>query len=370
MPRLPNSLLRRASHDNPLLPLLLKTCRDFASAHNELRWLREHALTSARARPSQRAWRDQLHQLCVERSRGKPLQYILGNQPFGDLDIICKPGVLIPRSVSNARNLVCTAKNKSSPETEAYTSHLANLLSDKITPETAANRLSTCPQLRILDLCTGTGCIPLLLHAIISPSIPDLRLHGVDISGDAVALSNQNLRWNIRRTNLQQTAKEQVQFSQGNIFHDSPFLNERWDIVVSNPPYISPRSFVRNTCRSVRNFEPKTALVPPDNCVVSSIDGDALKWDLAIGDAFYPRLLEIAKRVDAKLLLAEVADMEQAKRVVALAVDSGHWNGYKIWKDWPNQGVASKRDTVEIGGKTVEIHGEGHGRSVFLSRTG
>lgn len=105
MPRLSNSLLRHAHHINPLLPLLLRTCRDLSSARNELRWLREHVLTTTKALSPPRPWQH-LHQLCVQRSRGKPLQYILGNQPFGDLDIICKRGVLIPRSVYDALDLI------------------------------------------------------------------------------------------------------------------------------------------------------------------------------------------------------------------------------------------------------------------------
>lgn len=39
----------------------------------------------------------QLKKLCVERARGKPLQYIMGTEYFGDLEIACEPGVLIPR---------------------------------------------------------------------------------------------------------------------------------------------------------------------------------------------------------------------------------------------------------------------------------
>lgn len=97
MPRLPTSLLLQARHIDPLLPILLHPCRDLNSARNELRWLRQHVKNLPSNGP-QRA-PPALYDLCLERSRGKPLQYILGNQPFGDLDILCRPGVLIPRSV-------------------------------------------------------------------------------------------------------------------------------------------------------------------------------------------------------------------------------------------------------------------------------
>ena len=97
MPRLSPFLLRHARHQDPLLVPLLRPCQDLESACNELRWLREHALKTVNASSTASAWRYRLHKLCLERSKGKPLQYILGTQPFGDLEILCKPGVLIPR---------------------------------------------------------------------------------------------------------------------------------------------------------------------------------------------------------------------------------------------------------------------------------
>ena len=120
----------------------------------------------------------------------------------------------------------------------------------------------------------------------------------------------------------------------------------------------------------MRKFEPKTALVPPAHSAIPHCRRNDLDQDLAIGDAFYPRLLEIAKNVGAKLLLVEVADMEQAKRVAAIAVKGGNWDDCEIWKDWPDQGMASKRVTLKVEGATVDVVGEGHGRSVFLSRAG
>ena len=94
MPRLPPALLQRAHAINPLLPRLLRACRDLDSAESELRWLREHAV---RCRGVARRWPEVLKQLCVERAKGKPLQYILGLEFFGELEIACRPGVLIPR---------------------------------------------------------------------------------------------------------------------------------------------------------------------------------------------------------------------------------------------------------------------------------
>lgn len=88
MPRLPQSLLRTAFAQNPLLAILLKECRTLEQATAELRWLREHVSE----KPTRR-----LAELCERRGRGEPLQYILGTQPFGGLEILCRKDVLIPR---------------------------------------------------------------------------------------------------------------------------------------------------------------------------------------------------------------------------------------------------------------------------------
>lgn len=100
MPRIPTALIRKAYTIDALLPALLAPCRDLQTAQSELRWLREHvdAIAEARrARGDVLAKNALLRQLVKQRSRGKPLQYLLGSGYFGDLEIMCRPGVLIPR---------------------------------------------------------------------------------------------------------------------------------------------------------------------------------------------------------------------------------------------------------------------------------
>jgi methylase of polypeptide subunit release factors len=94
MPRLPPSLFWRARREiSPLAAKLLPACRDLQSAANELRWIREHVQDTKSPIPAKlRVW-----MLVEKRAKGIPLQYVLGNQPFGDLEIKCRPGVLIPR---------------------------------------------------------------------------------------------------------------------------------------------------------------------------------------------------------------------------------------------------------------------------------
>ncbi|OJD28241.1 hypothetical protein ACJ73_00371 [Blastomyces percursus] len=238
-----------------------------------------------------------------QRARGIPLQYILGDQPFGELEILCRRGVLIPR-----------------PETEAYTARVANLLLSKVAPakrkhehEHEHDRHRHLPTLRILDLCTGTGCIPLLLHSLLSPVFPKLEICGVDISSRALRLACENLEHNIKLGTLDERAREEVSFVRGDVLSElgaadninaasngvlrreklahfitatgGNFRNSRSSnnnnastptstspepdtntvtILLSNPPYISPAQFTNGTtARSVRKFEPKLALVPP-----------------------------------------------------------------------------------------------------------
>ncbi|KAM0793849.1 S-adenosyl-L-methionine-dependent methyltransferase [Usnea florida] len=358
MPRLPTSLIRRARAEHPFLPLLLRPCRDLLSARNELRWLREHAIanrtvTHTSLDPTRTSWRLHLHRMCHERARGKPLQYILGTQPFGTLEILCRKGVLIPR-----------------PETETITTHLATLL------------LSSPPKpLRILDLCTGTGCIPLHLHSLLTQHIPTLCLHGLDISPLATSLARSNLTHNTHTKTLLPSALSQITFATGDIFAAptsaaaEKWRQDTWDILVSNPPYISPTSYQTTTSRSVRNYEPKLALVPPyppsssssSNTTTHNPPPPPPTTDPS--DTFYPRLLSIAEQISAQVVLFEVGDMQQALRVAGMVVDGtgrGEWKGCEIWRDWP--GGVGGGEGVVVRGERVGVRGEGNGRAVLAWR--
>ena len=106
MPRLPTSTLLKAQRESPFLPLLLRECRSLNLARNELRWLRARAFadnnTASKERDPGIRHRSRcisrLRSMCRTRSRGMPLQYLLGDQPFGNVEILCERGVLIPRS--------------------------------------------------------------------------------------------------------------------------------------------------------------------------------------------------------------------------------------------------------------------------------
>jgi len=102
MPRIPPLLFRTAKAIDRILPKLLPQCRDLRAAQNELQWLREHAEKVARAQRAKTKGA-LLRDFVQQRVRGRPLQYILGTEFFGDLELRCRPGVLIPRFATNVR---------------------------------------------------------------------------------------------------------------------------------------------------------------------------------------------------------------------------------------------------------------------------
>lgn len=221
--------------------------------------------------------------------------------------------------------------------------------------------------MRILDLCTGTGCIPLLLYALLAP-YGRVEATGVDIASVAVRLARRNVAHHIREGALPAAAEEEVRFVRRDVFENAAL--EGWgrgeyDVVTANPPYVSPRGYADGTTsRGVRNWEPRRALVP--------------EWDgKGDGDEFYPRLTEVAERVRAKVLLMEVGDLEQAKRVAKMALGAtldgrgeGYWKGVEIWRDWMDprsteEGAEEEEevDDVVSGGASVRIRGKGSGRA-------
>lgn len=294
-----------------------------------------------------------------ERSRGKPLQYILGDQPFGNLEILCRKGVLIPRYVYlsfvsslSARYLISAHIRD---DTEPYTTRtarwiLTNVLTkskeENVCLESADEILRGERPLRILDLCTGTGCISLLLHSLLAPYVCNMQIVGVDISTQALDLARENLAHNIAKGNLTPRASDDVHFVQADILKKSDSKSDSsspdtgihininipdldtalsefslagtWDVIISNPPYISPESYNNGTTkRSVRLYEPKLALVPPPPLIHTSNENENENENPAHvrGDSFYPRLIDLAVKYRASLTVAECGDLRQALRV-------------------------------------------------------
>lgn len=334
MPRLPPSLFRRAHHLSPHAPPLLLATRDLPSTASELRWIKEHITNTPSAHPPSL----RLRHLIRLRARGLPLQYVLGTQPFGTLTIRCRRGVLIPRA-----------------ETESYTLELADVLL----------RSTPARPLTVVDLCTGTGCIPLQLFASLRKRFPSLAVHGVDVSPTAITLARENARQLPPCTPAQNAT-----FHKASIFSPSaglpPFPAGGIDLLTANPPYISRSAFARSTARSVRNHEPRLALVP--DAVAASVVA-ALGCEAFPEDVFYARILELCREWKPKRVFLEVADGEQAGRVVGRVVGDealGGTYGVEVWRDWP-RGVYK---TEKVGEWEGRVRGEGGVRGVYLYQEG
>lgn len=148
----------------------------------------------------------------------KPIQHILGKADFFGLEFRVNRHTLIPR-----------------PETE----ELVDLI---LKAHSGVNYL------RILDIGTGSGCIPIALKS----RIKDAHVTGVDISSEAIKIA----KWNALRLNTE------VQFSLMDVLNDT--LRGYYNIIVSNPPYItfSERAEMEP---NVLDFEPHLALFVADN---------------------------------------------------------------------------------------------------------
>jgi release factor glutamine methyltransferase len=130
---------------------------------------------------------------------GEPLAYLIGHQAFFGLDLQVDARVLVPR-----------------PDTETLVDSALELLQLK-----AANDKPP----RALDLGTGSGAIALALKA----TLPQLDMHAVDLSADALAVA----RANAQRLHLP------ITFNQGAWFDALQDTKLRFDCIVSNPPYIA-----------------------------------------------------------------------------------------------------------------------------------
>jgi HemK-like putative methylase len=372
MPRIPHALLLRAYKISSLLPFTLRATRDLPSAINELRWIREHVAECKLSSPLRA--REKLLELCKRREWGEPLQYILGSQPFGELEIKCRPGVLISRQVIKSPSRDGAYADLNRPETEAYTRRVARLLNE----DRLHDFLKYCTEdaqskpLKILDLCSGSGCISLLLYSQLSTRFRNLHIHAYDISPDAINLANQNRDSNIKKGLLTEAAGQQVQFYRQDVFTLRPQRRvdeDPYDVIISNPPYISASKFLTETTRSVRNYEPSLALVPPS---ATSLTPELQKYQAEPEDVFYLHLMRLhSLRFQSKVLVMEIGDEEQAIRVARMARRLPRKDGknrIEIWRDWPDLEPESEDGKILNIGKPMDIPviGAGKIRAVVL----
>lgn len=163
---------------------------------------------------------EQIDTMTDRRLRGEPLSRILGHREFYGLDFLVSPATLDPR-----------------PETE--------LLVDRACAALDAH-LNHTDLVSILDLGTGTGCIPISILT----NYPQARAVAVDISPDALAVAASNARAH--------GVADRLAFIQSDWF--SALSHVTFDLVVSNPPYIAA-DVVPTLDAAVRDFDPALALV-------------------------------------------------------------------------------------------------------------
>ena len=169
--------------------------------------------------------------LCDRRAAREPLQYILGETEFMGLTFHVEPGVLIPR-----------------PETaELYEWIEKDVTENKGITEGEKEDNTT----RILDICTGSGCIAITLGLDIGGS----EVTGWDISEDALKIAQGNIA-------LLDAGNVKIEYQDALKLAETSDTG-RWNIIVSNPPYICEKEKA-DMEKNVLEHEPGIALFVPD----------------------------------------------------------------------------------------------------------
>lgn len=161
--------------------------------------------------------RDQFREYVKRRVNREPIQYILGETEFYGFPFKVSPAVIVPR-----------------PETELLVDSVLEVLKEQKNPS-----------VKILDIGTGSGCIAVAL----AKSFPDCSIWAIDKSDDALDIARTNADLN----------EVTIHFIEGDIFKDVSSFPTKFDIIVSNPPYVALKDLYKLD-PEVRDFEPKEAL--------------------------------------------------------------------------------------------------------------
>jgi release factor glutamine methyltransferase len=174
-----------------------------ARADHQRAWLLAHDTD-----PVDTAALERLDALAQRRLQGEPLAYLSGRKEFFGLSLQVDARVLVPR-----------------PDTETLVDWALEVLELLDQASTQATPIQTRAALRVLDLGTGSGAIALALKA----TRPALQVDATDYSADALAVAQANA----------QGLGLALQFHQGSWLAALPLSTARFDLIVSNPPYIA-----------------------------------------------------------------------------------------------------------------------------------
>lgn len=162
--------------------------------------------------------KQQVGELLQRRLAGEPIAYLIGEWEFYGLTLTVTPQVLIPR-----------------PDTELLV-------------ERGILAIRDLPQARVLDLCTGSGCVGLAL----AYNCPNAQVVLADWSEEALEVARQNV--------LRNQLSDQVSLVRANALEAPERELGDFDLILCNPPYIPKRVVEEELDPSVRDYEPHMAL--------------------------------------------------------------------------------------------------------------
>ena len=201
-----NGIAQPRREADSLLAFVLQKDKTFLIAHSE------YELTDEEQK--------QFQEFIKRRAKREPFQHITKRQEFYGLDFEVSKDVLIPR-----------------PETELIVENAIDILREIDAP-------------RFCEVGVGSGCI----SVSILKNVETVNAIGLDISEKAVQIAKQNA--------IRHEVSGRLELKISNVFES--LKNEKFDLIVSNPPYISIDDF-ENLQREVRDFDPMIALTDGKN---------------------------------------------------------------------------------------------------------
>ena len=221
--------------------------------------------------------RTRFREMVKSRAKGMPVAYLLGRREFYSLNFTVTPDVLIPR-----------------PETEFAVIAVLDQLKQ---------RPADAPPPRIVDVGTGSGAIAVA----VAKHAPTALITAIDVSPKALQVARSNAEAH--------RVAERINFVESNLLDRLP-IDDRFDIMVSNPPYVS-RAELEQLSPEVRNHEPHLALLAGE-----------------VGTEVLARLIpEAAERLlPGGWLIIEISPMIEAQ-IRDLLTSDGRWESIQVKKD-------------------------------------
>ena len=234
---------------------------------------------------------DKYFELIDRRSKGEPVQYIMGSQEFMGLEFIVNENVLIPRQ-----------------DTETLVEDALEIINTgTLRGEDMDIRRK---EWDILDLCTGSGAIGVSLARIANK----VNVTCSDISEGAIKVAKENAQ--------KHGVAKSVKFEQGDLFKpfSKHFRKQKFDMIISNPPYIKS-SVIPTLQKEVCEHEP-----------LSALDGGESGLD------FYERIVSgVGSHLrKSGVLLLEIGH-DQGEAVSGLLSRNGEFTSIRVLKDLANR---------------------------------